>query len=50
MKEKEFFSSRVLNDLVAFKREADVIVANRVTEELEDVRDKIFSRDLFGAD
>lgn len=46
----EFYKSRVVNDLAAFKREADLILANRITPELEDVRDKIFTRDIFGED
>lgn len=46
----EFFRSRVVNDLAAFKAESDVIVANRVTEDLQDVLEKVFSRDLFGGD
>lgn len=50
LQEPEFFHSRVVEDLAAFKREADVIVANRITEEIEDVREKLFSRDLFGGD
>ena len=48
--EPEFFRSRVTHDLQSFKREADIIVANRVTEELADVVEKIYSRDLFGGD
>lgn len=50
LKDSEFFRSRVVNDLDVFKRESDVIVANRVTEEIDDVAEKIYTRDLFGGD
>jgi UDPglucose 6-dehydrogenase len=50
LKEPEFFNSRVVNDLAQFKLQADVIVANRVTCDIQDVVDKVFSRDLFGKD
>ena len=48
--EPDFFRSRVVNDLEAFKAEADLIVANRLTDDIRDVADKVFTRDLFGAD
>ena len=48
--EATFFNSRVVNDLDQFKREADVIVANRITNDIQDVANKVYSRDLFGKD
>ena len=50
LKEAEFFHSRVVNDLDQFKKESDIIVANRITNDIRDVSEKIYSRDLFGKD
>jgi UDPglucose 6-dehydrogenase len=50
LNEPEFYNSRVVNDLAAFKQESDIIIANRRTESLADVEAKVFSRDLFRND
>jgi len=50
MHEEEFYRSRVIKDLDEFKAMSDVIVANRLTDEISDVKDKVYTRDLFGSD
>ena len=49
-RESEFYHSKIVNDITQFKELADVIVANRITEEIQDVASKVYSRDLFGND
>lgn len=50
LKETMFFNSRVINDLDEFKRICDIIVANRITDEIKDVLEKVYTRDLFNRD
>jgi len=48
--EKEFFKSKVLDNLEEFKKIADIIVANRLSEDILDVQDKVYTRDIFNSD
>ena len=46
----DFVCSKVVNDLSAFKAQADIILANRITDDIQDVQDKVYTRDLFSRD
>ena len=50
MKEETFFNSRVIRDIDEFKRISDVIIANRYNDDIADVLDKVYTRDLYFRD
>jgi UDPglucose 6-dehydrogenase len=50
MHEDQFFGSKIIQNLQVFKEQCDIIIANRMTNEIDDAREKVFTRDLFGSD
>jgi len=50
LQENEFFNSKIIKDIEEFKKVTDVIVANRLNNELENVKEKVYTRDLFSRD
>ena len=50
LKEEEFFHSKVMKDLDAFKKLSDVVVANRLSDSIMDIKEKVYTRDIFNSD
>ena len=50
LKEERFFNSRIIRDFEEFKKISDVVIANRWDDKLTDIKDKVFTRDLFTRD
>ncbi|MDD3475401.1 MAG: UDP binding domain-containing protein, partial [Sulfurimonas sp.] len=50
LEESEFFNSRVIKDLDEFKKISDVVVANRLSDNIMDIKDKVYTRDIFNSD
>ena len=48
--DEEFFNSKIINDLEEFKKVSDVIVANRLSDDIKDVQSKVYTRDIFNSD
>jgi UDPglucose 6-dehydrogenase len=50
MKEDSFYNAKIVKDIKAFKNQADIIIANRLSEDIEDVKEKVYTRDLYQND
>ena len=50
LEDEVFFHSKVIKDLDEFKKISDVIVANRLSDDIKNVKDKVYTRDIFGSD